>query len=455
MSTIFRSYDIRGIYPADLNEETAHKIGQGFVKYAKPKNVVVGRDMRLSSPVLFEALTKGITDAGIDVLDIGEVPTECVYFALGHYGYDKGIMITASHNPKEYNGFKLIKRKGDRVQFIRGKDIVGVIKEDDFKKGEKIAAKNGEPRQRRGKIKNLDIWQDYLDHILSFVNLDKIKPFKVVIDAGNGMAGKVIPLIEKKLPIKIIPLNFKLDGNFPAHPSNPLSEGVPDQISKKIKEKKADFGFIFDGDADRIFLIDEKGDFKRGDITILLLAKHLLKKNPGKSVVYNLICSKAVPEFIKKLGGRPIRVPVGAVNVMGAISENDGIMGGEVSAHYSFRDNFCSDSGFIAFLILLQIISESNKKVSEITKELSPYAKEPEINFEVEDKKAILDRAKEKYSDGKQDYLDGITVEYDNWWFNIRPSNTEPLIRLTIEANTRELLKEKKKELTALVKKGR
>ena len=443
-TSIFRSYDIRGIYPGDLNEEIAYKIGQGFVKYAKPKNVVVGRDMRLSSPALFKALTKGIADMGVDVLDIGEVPTECVYFALGHYGYDKGIMITASHNPKEYNGFKLIKRKGNRVQFIKGTDIVGVIEEDDFKKGEKKA-----------KIKDLDIWQDYLNHIFSFVDIKKIKPFKVVIDAGNGMAGKVIPLIEKKLPIKVISLNFDLDGSFPAHPSNPLSEGVPDQISKEIKEKKADFGFIFDGDADRIFLLDEKGNFKRGDITILLLAKYLLEKNPGNGVVYNLICSKAVPEFIKRWGGKPIRTPVGAVNVMEAISKNDGIMGGEVSAHYCFRDSFASDSGFIAFLILLQIISESDKKVSEITKELSPYAKEPEINFEVKDKKAILDKAKEKYSDGKQDYLDGITVEYDNWWFNIRPSNTEPLIRLTIEANTKELLEEKKKELTALIEKGR
>ncbi len=442
--SIFKSYDIRGIYPLDLNKEVAYKIGRAFVKYAKPKNVVVGRDMRLSSLALFEALTKGITDTGIDVLDIGEIPTECVYFTLGHYGYDAGIMITASHNPKEYNGFKLIKRKGNRVQFIRGKDIVGVVKEGDFKKGKK-----------RGKIKNLDIWKDYLNHIFSFVDIKKIKPFNVAIDAGNGMAGKVIPLIEKKLPIKVIPLNFDLDGNFPAHPSNPLLEGVPDQISKEIKEKKADFGFIFDGDADRIFLLDEKGNFKRGDVTILLLAKYLLEKNPGKGIAYNLICSKAVPEFIKKWGGKPLRVPVGAVNIMETISENDGIMGGEVAAHYCFRDSFSSDSGLIAFLILLQIISETGKKVSEITKELSPYAKGPEINFKVKDKEAILDKAKEKYSDGKQDYLDGITVEYDNWWFNVRPSNTEPLVRLTIEADNEKLLEKKKKELTALIKKGK
>jgi len=438
--SIFRSYDIRGIYPTELNEEIAHRIGQGFVEYTKAKNVVVGRDMRFSSDTLFEALTSGITDMGIDVFNIGEVPTECIYFTLGHYGYDNGIMVTASHNPKEYNGFKLIKRKGDRVQFIRGEDMINVIEGNNFKKGEK-----------KGKIKDIDIWQDYLNHIFSFVDLKKIKPFKVVIDAGNGMAGKVIPLIEEKLPIKVIPLNFELDGNFPAHPSNPLSEGVADQISKKIIEEKADFGFIFDGDADRIFLIDEKGDFKRGDITILLLAKYLLKKNPGKGIAYNLACSKSVPEFIKKWGGKPIRTPVGAVNVMEEISKNDGIMGGEVSGHYCFRDSFGSDSGFIAFLVLLQVISESDKKVSEIATELSPYAKLPEINFEVEDKEAILNMIKKKYSDGKQDYLDGITVEYDNWWFNVRPSNTEPLIRLTIEANSKEILEEKSREIKSFL----
>ena len=440
--SIFKSYDIRGIYPAELNEEAAYKIGQAFVEYTKAKKVAVGQDMRLSSPALFEAITKGITDMGVDILNIGEVPTECVYFTLGHYGYDKGIMITASHNPEEYNGFKLVKRKGDRVQFIRGKDMIDVIKESDFKK-----------KLKKGKIKDIDVWQDYLNHIFSFADINKIESFKVVIDAGNGMAGKVIPQLAPKLPIKIIPLNFELDGSFPAHPSNVFEKGATDQISTEVKKKKADFGFIFDGDADRIFLIDELGNFIRGDVTLLLLAKYFLEKNPGKGIAYNLICSKSVPEFIKKWGGKPIRTPVGAVNVMEAMSKNNGIMGGEVSAHYCFRDSFASDSGFVAFLILLQIISSSDKKVSEIIKELSPYAKGAEINFEVKDKEAILNEFKEKYSDGEQDYLDGVTVEYDNWWFNVRPSNTEPLIRLTIEANTKKLLEEKKKELTALIEK--
>jgi len=442
--SIFKSYDIRGVYPRELDEKTAYKIGQVFIEYTKAKKVVIGQDMRLSSPALFEALAKGITAQGSDVYDIGQVPTEGMYFAVGHYNYQAGIMITASHNPKEYNGFKLIRKEGKRVQLIRGKDMISIVKKGSSQKTKKF-----------GEIKELDIWQDYLNHIFSFINVNKIKPFKIVVDAGNGMAGKVIPLIERKLPVKITSLNFDLDGNFPVHPSNPLLEGAADEISREVREKKADFGFIFDGDADRIFLIDELGNFIRGDVTILLLAKYFLEKYPGKGVAYNLICSKAVPEFIKKWGGRPIRTSVGFVNVQKGMIENDGIVSGEVSGHFAFRDNYYLDSGFIAFLVLLQTISVLGKKVSEIITELSPYTKSAEINFEVEDKEAILNKIRKHFSDGKQNYLDGVTVEYDNWWFNVRPSNTEPLVRLTIEAENQELLEEKKKELTALIKKER
>ncbi len=441
-SSIFKSYDIRGIYSKDLNEDVAFKIGRAFVEYTGARNIVVGQDMRLSSPVLFEALIKGITSQGSDVYNIGQVPTECLYFSVGHYKYDAGIMITASHNPKEYNGFKMVEKEEDVIRVIPGKEIGEIVEKGDFLEVSK-----------QGEIKELNIWQDYLNHIFSFIDIRKIQSFKVVIDAGNGMAGKVIPIISEKLPIEVIPLNFELDGNFPAHASNPLLEGAIDQITKEVKEKKADFGFIFDGDADRIFLMDENGNFIKGDVTGLLLAKYLLEKYPGKGVAYNLICSKAVPEFIKKWGGKPIRTPVGFLNIQEGMVENDGVVGNEVSGHYSFRDNYYVDSGFIAFLILLQIISESGKKVSELVKKLSPYVKGAEINFDVEDKEAILNKVKEKYSDGKQDYLDGITVEYNNWWFNVRSSQTEPLLRLTIEADAEELLEEKKKELTALIEK--
>jgi len=265
--------------------------------------------------------------------------------------------------------------------------------------------------------------------------------------------------VAKKLPVEIIPLNFNLDGNFPAHPSNPLIEGAADQISQTVRKNNADFGFIFDGDADRIFLIDELGSLVRGDITLLILAKYFLKNNPGKGIAYNLICSRAVPEFIEKWGGRSVRTKVGFVNIREGMMENNGIMGGEVSGHFSFRDNFYCDSGFIAFLILLQIISETERNVSELAKELSPYFKPPEINFKVENKKTVLKKIGEQFSPavsgtvigGKQDFLDGITVEYNNWWFNVRSSQTEPLLRLTIEADNKKLLEEKKKELVNFI----
>jgi phosphomannomutase len=436
---IFRSYDIRGIYPKDLNQEVAFKVGQAFVQYTKAKKVVVGQDMRISSPALFESLSKGIINQGADLYDIGLVPTECLYFAVDHYNQKAGIMITASHNPKDYNGFKLVKKEKERVDMVSGKDLLEITKKD-FSEAKK-----------QGQIKKLDIWSDYIDHIFSFIEIEKIKPFRVVIDAGNGMAGKVIPLVKDKLPIKITPLNFELDGNFPAHPSNPLEQGSTDQISKEVKKQKADFGFIFDGDGDRIYLIDELGNFVRGDITLLLLAKYFLKKDSQKGIAYNLICSKAIPEFIKKWGGDPIRTPVGVVNVRKGMLEKKGIMGGEVSGHYLFKDSFYLDSGFIAFLVLLEAISKSGKKLSETIKELTPYVKGAEINFEIDDKERMINIIKERYSDGKQDYLDGLTVEYKDWWFNVRPSNTEPLLRLTIEANNQKLLKEKQKELSSLI----
>lgn len=438
--TIFKSYDIRGVYPDELNEKTAYAIGRGFIKYTGAKKVAVGQDARLSSPALFKGLVKGITAEGANVYNLGQVPTECLYFSVGAYDFDAGMMLTASHNPKEYNGFKMIKKNGNSIEVIRGKDLLSVVQAGDFK--DSIT---------KGIIEPKDIWPDYIKHVLSFVNLERIRAFKVAVDASNGVAGLAISKIGDKLPAKIFLLNYEPDGDFPNHSPNPLSEGSTDQIKKEIEKEGADFGFIFDGDGDRIFLVDENGWLVRADVTLLLLAKHFLQKNPGFAVAYNAICSKAVPEFVKKWGGNPIRTQVGFVNVREGLLKNNGIMGGELSGHYCFRDNFYLDSGMLGFLILLQIISEEHKKVSEIAQELSPYAKSSEINFEIKDKEGILNKIKEKYSDGKQDYLDGVTIEYDNWWFNVRASQTEPLLRLTIEADTKDLLEEKQKELTKII----
>jgi len=439
--SIFKSYDIRGIYPSELNKETAFNIGKAFIKLAGVKKVVVGHDARISCPELFKALAAGVISEGAQLYDIGQVPTECLYFAVGAYDFPAGIMITASHNPKEYNGFKMIKKTGNDIEIIRGKDLLEIVGSEDFKLEEAL------------ETDKKDILKDYFSHILSFVDLSDITPLKIVIDGSNGVAGKVISEIQDKLPVEIIALNFEPDGNFPNHSPNPLMEGSVNQIAEKIKAEKADFGLMFDGDADRVFLVNENGELVKADVTLLLLARYFLQKNSGMAVAYNAICSKAVPEFIEKWGGKPVRTQVGFVNVRDGLLKNNGIMGGELSGHYCFKDNFYLDSGMVAMLILLQVISKDGRKVSEIVKELSPYAKSSEINFEVENKDAILEKIKEKYSDGKQDYLDGVTVTYQDWWFNVRPSNTEPLLRLTIEADTQEVLEQKRKELTKIISK--
>jgi phosphomannomutase len=437
--SIFKSYDIRGIYPSELNEEAVFNIGKAFIKLTGVKKVAVGHDARISCPELFKALAAGVISEGAQLYDIGQVPTECLYFAVGAYDFPAGIMITASHNPKEYNGFKMLKKTGKDIEIIRGKDLLETVGSEDFKLEEAL------------ETDKKDILKDYFSHILSFVDLSDITPLKIVIDGSNGVAGKVISEIQDKLPVEIIALNFEPDGNFPNHSPNPLLEGSVNQIAEKIKSEKADFGLMFDGDADRIFLVNENGELVKADVTLLLLARYFLQKNSGMAVAYNAICSKAVPEFIEKWGGKPVRTQVGFVNVREGLLKNNGIMGGELSGHYCFKDNYYLDSGMIAMLILLQVISKDGRKVSEIVKELSPYAKSSEINFEVENKDAILEKIKEKYSDGKQDYLDGVTVTYKNWWFNVRPSNTEPLLRLTIEADTQEILEQKRKELTKII----
>ncbi|OGZ78538.1 MAG: hypothetical protein A2358_03485 [Candidatus Staskawiczbacteria bacterium RIFOXYB1_FULL_37_44] len=446
-SNIFKSYDIRGIYPSELNEESAFEIGRAFARQNNVKKAIIGRDARLSSPLLFNELAKGILAEGGQVFDIGQTLTECLYFAVGNYGFDAGIMVTASHNPKDYNGFKMLKKAGNNIEMVRGKDLLAEIKAASPAGEASLAPKS--PVAILGR----DIWQDYINHIFSFIDLEKIAPLKIVVDASNGVAGIVLEKIKEKLPIEIIALNFEPNGNFPNHSPNPLKEGSADKISELIKNQKADFGIMFDGDADRIFLVDENGELVRADAVLLLLAKYFLQKNPGMAIAYNAICSKAVSEFIKKWGGKAIRTQVGFVNVRDGLLKNNGIMGGELSGHYCFRDNFYMDSGMISFLSLLQIISGDTKSVSEIIKELSPYKKSPELNFKVENKDAVLEKVKQKYADGAQDFLDGITVAYKNWWFNVRSSNTEPLLRLTIEAETQETLEEKQKELTKFITK--
>lgn len=435
--SIFKSYDIRGIYPTELNEETAYAIGRAYARKVKVPEIVVGMDMRLSGPALKKELIRGIIDEGANVVDIGLVPIDAVYFAVRIKNHPAGVMITASHNPKEYNGFKMfVYNKG----IVRGKELLEEVK--------KLSV---EPNKKKGEVKKIDIMPQYIKHILSFCELEKIKAFKVVVDAGNGMAGKVVPLLQKHFPIKIVPLNFELDGNFPAHPSNPLLPESQEQIKKTVVEQKADFGVIFDGDTDRLFFVDEQGEFVRADLTLLILAKEFLHREPGAGIVYNAICSKIVPEKIKEWGGKPIRSAVGFINLMTAMKEHNGIMSGEVSAHYAFRDNGYADSGFIAWLVLLQLLSQDERPLSQIVKEFQKYYRADEVNIEIADKESAIAKVKQRYADGKQDELDGITVEYKDWWFNVRPSNTEPLLRITVEAPNKEMAEEKIEEILSVV----
>ena len=432
---IFKAYDIRGTFPDQVNEKVAFWVGQAYAQLTGAKRVVVGRDMRLSSEGLFYHLVKGLTSQGVMVDDIGLVPVDMVYFARGFYKYDGGIMVTASHNPKEYNGFKMVREDGS---VVKGQDL----KEFTVDTSRQSAV---------GKVDQKEVYPEFLKHIFSFVDLSTIKPFKIVVDAGNGMAGKIIPKIAQRLPGHIIPLNFELDGNFPAHPSNPLLPESRSQITEAVVREQADFGLIFDGDADRLFLVDEKGQFIPADMTLILLAEYFLKKNPGAGIVYNAVCSKAVAEKVKEWGGQAYRCRVGYAFVRDKMIEHDCPLGGELSAHYAFKGNYFSDSGMISMLIGCQIISEENKPLSELIQGFTTYYKADEHNLPVEESAKTIEAIKREYNDGQIDELDGVTITYPDWWFNVRPSNTEPLLRVTAEADTKEIFDKNFNKLVDLV----
>jgi len=444
---IFKSYDIRGIYPQELNLEVAQEVALLFLSLVSKRTgknpedlkIVLAKDIRNSSEFLAQAMKDALISKGVEVNDIGLMSVDAIYFAVGKYNYDGGIMVTASHNPSEYGGYKLVSQG---VQWVRGVQLWEHRKD-----------KKDFPDSKKGQVKTKDIWEDYLQYIFSFVNKEKIKPLKVVVDAGNGMAGIMISKIVKKLPqIELVPLFFEPDGAFPNRSPNPLTENAYQQLSQKIKEEKADIGFIFDADADRIFIVDENGRFLKGDETLIVLAKQVLDKNPGAGIVYNLICSKNVPEFIIKNNGRAIRSEVGYVNMGDHMEKENGFMGGEVSAHFSFKDNYYSDSGFIAFLMALESMSEKNFKISDFIDKNKNWHKAEDINLEIEDKKGALEKIKAHYQENILDEIDGITVEFPEWWFNVRPSNTEPLLRVTIECRNKKDIEKRKKEVMDIIK---
>ena len=441
--TIFKAYDIRGVYPEQINKEIAYKIGYALAHKMKPHSIAIGRDMRVSSDELFEGLAAGINDMGVDVVDLGLISTDGLYFAVGRHGYDGGVMITASHNPAQYNGLKICKKNAEPLSGQDGlNQLLKLIQED------KLPSKN----PSRGVVVRKDINDGYAAHCLDFIDQSKIRPYKIVIDAGNGMAGATLPPVIDQLPLEVTRLFFDLDGRFPNHPASPIEPENLVELVGTMAEEDADFGVAFDGDADRMFLVDRYGNQVGGDMVTALVAKSLLKKNPGETILYNLICSRAVPELVLKMGGTPVRTRVGHALIKPLMKEHNAIFGGEHSGHFYFRDNWFADSGLIAFLVCLELMSEENRELHDLIAEINPYHRSGEINTRVESASDSIEKVAQVFTDGQQDRVDGLTVQYDDYWFNLRPSNTEPLLRLNVEADSMQLLQSKTDQLLSIIR---
>ncbi len=439
---IFKAYDIRGIYGKELTEDIAYKIGRAFVDFLGCKKIVLGHDMRLSAEKLVEAFIQGATETGSDVINIGLVSTDCLYFASGKLSLP-GVMFTASHNPKEYNGMKLCKSGAAPINFDNG---IKLIKE-------KVEKGSFREITEKGTVIGLDLTKEFVRHIRSFIDFDSLRKLKVAVDAGNGMAGKMVPELYGESNVNIVPLYFKLDGSFPNHPADPSKFDNLKELQKTVLEKGCDFGMAFDGDADRVFFIDEKGNVIDSSLISCLIIENLLKKNQNEKVIYNLVCSKRVPEVIKENSGKPIKERVGHSYIKETMAKTSAIFACEHSAHYYYRDNFRADSGLITSAIVCEILSKSDTKMSKLINSYKKYFKIEETNTEVKDKAAKLKEIQELFKDkAKVSTLDGVTVELPGWWFNVRPSNTEPLLRLNLEADTEELMKEKKKEILNILR---
>jgi phosphomannomutase len=441
---VFKAYDVRGIYPDELDEAGAYAIGRAYVDEFEPRRVAVGRDMRLSSPAMADAVMRGAAEAAADVVDLGLVGTEMVYFAVGELGLDGGIAVTASHNPKEYTGMKIVRRGalpvgGDSgLLDIRTRALGGARHETG----------------PQGTITQQDVWPQFIERVLTFVDVEAVKPLRVVIDAANGMAGVMLPPLLERLPIDGVRCYFEPDGSFPNHEPNPLLPENREFIVRKVTEERADLGVAFDGDADRCFFVDDTGEFVPGDFVTALLAESILEKEPGAKILYDVRASWAVPETIARAGGVPLVNRVGHAFFKHRMREEGAVFGGEVSGHYYFRDFSQADSGVIPFLLMLELVSKRGASLSEI---LAPYRGRyfitGELNTPVADVALKLQELKERFGgEGRVSHLDGLSVEAENWHMNVRPSNTEPLLRLNLEALSPELMAQKRDEVLAAIR---
>ncbi len=440
---IFKAYDIRGIYPTEINEETVYRTAQAYAAFVKPKEVVLGKDVRISSPSLWEAAARGMTDAGVNVIDIGTISTDMLYFAVARYGFDGGITISASHNPREYNGMKVVREKAIPISSDTGlQDIL------------EIALKSeGIVEKKKGETVKKDIMEDYLNHVRSFIDIGRVSPLKVVANANFGLAGEVVKRLTGDIPLEIVEINFTPDGNFPKGRPDPLIPQNRQETISKIDETGADFGVAWDADADRCFFFDEAGEFIEGYFITALLAKIILKKYPGSKIIFDPRLTWANIDTVTENGGIPIINKCGHSFFKDRMRREDAAFAGEMSAHYYFRENFYADNGMIPFMMMLEALSVSGSTLSQLLSPLrSKYFVSGEINKTVNSAQKIIDLLEDKYRDSTIDHIDGLSIEYPDWRFNLRPSNTEPLLRLNLEAKSSDLMEEKRDEIVRLIR---
>ena len=444
---MFKAYDVRGLYPSELDEDGAYRIGRAYVEHFEPRAIAVGRDMRLSAPSMAEATIAGAADGGADVVDIGLVGTEMVYHAVTDLELEGGICVTASHNPKEYTGMKIVRRGALPVG---GDSGLAQVREGALAELGKVS--------RRGDVRAEDVWPSFVDKVLSFVDVEAIRPLRVVVDAANGMAGVMLPPVLERLPqLDVVRCYFEPDGSFPNHEPNPLLPENREFIVGRTRAEDADLGVAYDGDADRCFFVDDTGEFVPGDFVTALLSEAVLEKEPrpGAKVIYDVRASRAVPETIERAGGVPLVNRVGHAFIKHRMRKEDALFAGEVSAHYYFREFSQADSGVVPFLLVLELLSRRERKLSEL---LDPYRERffltGEINTPVADVALKLQELKERYAalGGRISHLDGISVDFDDWHFNVRPSNTEPLLRLNLEALSEPVMEEKRDEVLELIR---
>ncbi len=439
----FKAYDVRGKVPSELNEDVAYRIGRAFADFTGAAVVCVGHDIRLSGPSLSRALAKGLMDAGVDVVDLGMVGTEMVYFATANYGYDGGIMITASHNPPEYNGMKIVRSESRPVSGDTG--LVEI---------ERLTAQNEFVRNGSGRLSERDVYQDFVKHLVSFCDPAALKPLRIVCRAGNGAAGVAMRKLQPHLPLQITPMQFEPDGTFPIGVPNPILPESRQDIEELLAKGGHDFGVAWDGDYDRCFFFDERGEFIEGYYIVGLLAHALLKGKPGETIIYDPRLTWNTLDVVHRMNGRPVMCKSGHAFIKEKMRAENAIYGGEMSAHHYFRENWYCDSGMIPLILVAQLLSETGKSLCDLVGQMMhDYPCSGEINSSVENVQTVLDRVRSHYSDGKLDETDGISIEYPEWRFNLRGSNTEPVIRLNVETRANpELLEEKTAEVLGLVR---